>query len=61
MLMERWVVYHGVPTVIHSDQGREFEGRVSQRLAELLGATKTHTVPIGLNLMGLSKGSTERC
>ena len=37
-LMETWIVYHGVPMVIHSDQGREFEGRVFQRLAELLGA-----------------------
>ena len=37
MLMERWVVYRGVPTAIHSDQGHEFEGHVFQRLAELLG------------------------
>ena len=44
-LMEKWVVFHGVPTVIHSDQGREFEGHVFQRLAQLLGATKTRTAP----------------
>ena len=44
-LAERWVAYHGVPTVIHSDQGREFEGHVFQRLTELLGATKTRTAP----------------
>ena len=45
VLAERWVAYHGVPTVIHSDQGREFEGGVFQRLAELLGANKTRTAP----------------
>ena len=44
-LMERWIVYHGVPTVVHSDQGREFEGRVFKHLVEMLGATKTRTAP----------------
>ena len=43
--MERWIVYHGVPTVVHSDQGREFEGRVFKHLVEMLGATKTRTAP----------------
>ena len=31
--------------VIHSDQGREFEGWVFQKLAELMGANKTRTAP----------------
>ena len=35
----------GMPAVIHSDQGREFENHLMQELCLLLGAHKTHTTP----------------
>ena len=40
------VVWHfGMPSVIHSDQGREFENKVMQELCLLCGAHKTRTTP----------------
>ena len=35
----------GMPSVIHSDQGREFENRIMQELCLLGGAHKTQTTP----------------
>ena len=35
----------GIPSVIHSDQGREFENRIMQELCLLGGAHKTRTTP----------------
>ena len=35
----------GMPSVIHSDQGREFENKVMQELCLLCGAHKTRTTP----------------
>ena len=35
----------GMPAVIHSDQGREFEINPMQVLCLLCGANKTHTTP----------------
>ena len=35
----------GMPSVIHSDQGREFENRIMQELCLLGGAHKTRTTP----------------
>ena len=35
----------GMPSVIHSDQGREFENKVIQELCLLCGAHKTRTTP----------------
>ena len=35
----------GMPFVIHSDQGREFENKVMQELCLLCGAHKTRTPP----------------
>ena len=56
----RLIVFHGVPTAIHSDQGREFEGHVFQRLAELLGAHKTRTAPYRPQSDGFWNVSTGR-
>ena len=35
----------GMPPIIHSDQGREFEDHLMQELCLLLGASKTQTTP----------------
>ena len=39
------VCWFGMPSVIHSDQGREFENKVMQELCLLCGAHKTRTTP----------------
>ena len=46
----------GMPSVIHSDQGREFENKVMQELCPLCGAHKTRTTPYHPE----SDGSVER-
>ncbi|KAI4887649.1 hypothetical protein NFI96_026195 [Prochilodus magdalenae] len=40
-----YVLVHGVPERLHSDQGRQFEAEVVQCLCRLLGITKTRTTP----------------
>lgn len=42
-LFDDYVLLHGVPEVLHSDQGRQFEADVIQTLCGLLGIKKTHT------------------
>ena len=43
----------GMPSVIHSDQGREFENKVMHELCLLCGAHKTQTTPYHLESDGL--------
>ena len=43
----------GMPTVIHSDQGREFENKVMHEVCILGGAHKTKTTPYHLESDGL--------
>ena len=45
LLMKRFVVYHGVPKQIHSDQGAEFESHLFRHLAHMLGSKKVRTTP----------------
>lgn len=42
-LFEDYVLVHGVPEALHSDQGRQFEAEVVQSLCRLLGIKKTRT------------------
>lgn len=44
-LFADYVLVHGVPEVVHSDQGRQFEAEIVQRLCQLLGIKKTRTAP----------------
>ena len=44
-LVTRWIVYHGVPSQILSDQGPEFESSMFKRLAKLLETRKIRTSP----------------
>ena len=45
MLVEKIILRFGMPLVIHSDQGREFENGLMKSLCALLGCTKTRTAP----------------
>lgn len=44
-LFEDYVLLHGVPGTLHSDQGRQFEAEVVQILCRLLSIKKTRTTP----------------
>ena len=44
-LFEDYVLVHGIPEVIHSDQGWQFEAKIVQRMCQLLGIKKTRTTP----------------
>ena len=45
ILMKKIILRFGMPLVIHSDQGREFENGLMKSLCALLGCTKTRTAP----------------
>ena len=44
-LRDHWFSHYGVPLQIHSDQGRNFEGRLIHELCKLYGVKKTRTSP----------------
>ena len=44
---------HGVPVVIHSDKGANFEGNVMKQLCQLLGIKKTRTTAYHFQSDGL--------
>lgn len=41
----QWVCRYGAPQTLHSDQGRNFESEVFQKMCTLFGIEKTHTTP----------------
>ena len=45
VLVNRWVVYHGVPRELLSDQGAEFESALFKRMMRLLEIKKIRTSP----------------
>ena len=45
IIVEEVVTRFGVPHVIHSDQGRQYESRLFQEMCQMLGTTKTRTTP----------------
>ena len=45
VLVEKIILRFGMPLVIHSNQGREFENGLMKSLHTLLGCTKTRTAP----------------
>ena len=45
LIINHWVVYHGVLRQILSDQEPEFEGQMFKKLVKLLELKKIHTSP----------------
>ena len=45
VLVEKVLCRFGIPQVIHSDQGRQFESNLFQEMCKLLGIHKTRTTP----------------
>ena len=45
VLVDKIILRFGMPLVIHSDQGREFENGLMKSLCTLLGYVKTRTAP----------------
>ncbi|XP_063050302.1 uncharacterized protein LOC134445147 [Engraulis encrasicolus] len=45
VLASQWVCRFGAPHTIHSDQGRNFESEVFQKMCALFGVEKTRTTP----------------
>ena len=45
ILVEKIILRFGMPLVLHSNQGREFENGLMKSLGSLLGCTKTRTAP----------------
>lgn len=44
-LYDHFITVYGVPSRIHSDQGRNFESKVIRQLCALMGIAKSHTTP----------------
>ena len=45
VLTEKWFYVYGVPSQLHSDQGRNFESGLVKQLCKFYGITKTRTTP----------------
>ncbi len=45
VLIEKYFIHYGLPSRIHSDQGRDFESRLIRELLTLMGIRKSRTTP----------------
>ena len=45
LMWEKYFLHYGLPTRLHSDQGREFDNRLIKELTSLLGVQKSRTTP----------------
>ena len=44
-IVENWVLKFGAPNVLHTDQGKNFGGKLIQEMCQLLGIGKAQTSP----------------
>ncbi|XP_041481837.1 uncharacterized protein LOC121429007 [Lytechinus variegatus] len=51
--VNEFVCRFGVPTVLHSEQGRNFESCIFREMCHILGTCKTHTTPYNPKSEGL--------
>ena len=61
ILVEKIILRFGMPLVIHSDQGREFENGLMKSLCSLLGCTKTRTAPYHSESDGMIERFNRTC
>ena len=61
VLVNKIILRFGMPLVIHSDQGREFENRLTKSLCSLLGCVKTRTAPYHLESDGMVERINRTC
>jgi hypothetical protein len=54
-LVTEFICRYGVPSIIHSDQGPEFESTLFKEMCRLLGIEKTRTTPYNPRSDGLSE------
>lgn len=45
ILVDKFFLHYGLPTRIHSDQGRDFESRLMQDLLKMMGIRKSRATP----------------
>ena len=61
LLVDNVILRFGMPLVIHSDQGREFEIGLMKSLCALLGCTKTRTAPYHPEFDGMIERFNRMC
>lgn len=60
-IMEQVIARFGVPSVLHSDQGRQYESKLFSEMCRLLGIRKTRTYLITRNQMVWWNDLTVHC
>ena len=61
VLVDKIILRFGMPLVIHSDQGREFENGLIKSLCTLLGCVKTRTAPYHTESDGMVEHFNRTC
>ena len=61
VLVNKIILRFGMPLVIHSDQGREFENGLMKSLCSLLGCVKTRTAPYHPESNGMVERFNRTC
>ena len=61
VLVNKIILRFGMPLVIHSDQGREFENGLMKSLCSLFGCVKTRTAPYHMESDGMVERFNRTC